>query len=76
MKMPGNNYNYGESYIMNSDKTSVDDAMGSNQLTRDSLEFDTRAATDVLTQDAPKKQTKTTVDNSVFSMADDRPTGN
>ncbi len=74
--MPGNNYNYGESYIMNSDKTSVDDAMGSNQLTRDSLEFDTRAATDVLTQDAPKKQTKTTVDNSVFSMADDRPTGN
>ena len=74
--MPGNNYNYGESYIMNSDRTSVDDAMGSNQLTRESLEFDTRAKTDVLTLDAPKKQTKTTVDNSVFSMADDRPTGN
>ena len=74
--MPGNNYNYGESYIMHSDKTSVNDPMGSNQLTRDSLEFDTRAATDVLTQDAPKKQTKTTVDNSVFSMAEDRPTGN
>ena len=74
--MPGNNYNYGESYIMNSDRTSINDPMGSNQLTRDSLEFDTRAATDVLTQDAPKKQTKTTVDNSVFSMADDRPTGN
>ena len=74
--MPGNNYNYGESYIMNSDKTSVNDPMGSNQLNRESLEFDTRAETDVLTMDAPKKQTKTTVDNSVFSMAADRPTGN
>ena len=74
--MPGNNYNYGECYIMNSDKTSINDPMGSNQLNRESLEFDTRAATDVLTQDAPKKQTKTTVDNSVFSMAADRPTGN
>ena len=61
--MPGNNYNYGESYIMNSDRTSVDDAMGSNQLTRESLEFDTRAKTDVLTLDAPKKQTKTVKPN-------------
>ena len=74
--MPQGNYNFGASYIMNSDKTSVDDPMGSNVLNRESLEFDTRASTDVLTQDAPKKQTKTTVDNSVFSMADDRPTGN
>lgn len=74
--MPGGNYNFGASYIMNSDKTSVDDPMGSNVLNRESLEFDTRASTDVLTQDAPKKQTKTTVDNSVFSMAEDRPTGN
>lgn len=74
--MPGNNYNYGANYIMNSDKTSVNDPMGSNQLTRESLEFDTKAATDVLTQDAPKKQTKTTVDKSLFSMAEDRPTGN
>ena len=74
--MPNNNYNYGSSYIMNSDKTSVNDPMGSNQLTRDSLEFDTRAVPDPLTMDAPKKQTKTTVDNSVFSMAEDRPTGN
>ncbi len=70
--MPGNNYNYGESYIMNSDRTSVDDPMGSNQLTRESLEFDTKAATDVLTQDAPKKQTKTTVDKGVFSLAEQR----
>ena len=74
--MPVNNYNYGANYIMNSDKTSVNDPMGSNQLTRESLEFDTKAATDVLTQDAPKKQTKTTVDKSLFSMAEDRPTGN
>ena len=70
--MPGNNYNYGDSYIMNSDKTSVDDPMGSNQLTRESLDFDTRATTDVLTQDVPKKQTKTTVDKSLFTMAEQR----
>ena len=74
--MPGNNYNYDAGYIMNSDRISVDNPMGSNQLTREKLEFDTRAETDVLTQDAPKKQPKTTVDNSVFSMAEDRPTGN
>ena len=70
--MPQGNYNFGASYIMNSDKTSVDDPMGSNVLNRESLEFDTRASTDVLTQDAPKKQTKTTVDNSIFSMAEQR----
>ena len=70
--MPGGNYNFGEGYIMNSDKTSVDDPMGSNQLNRESLEFDTRAATDVLTMDAPKKQTKTTVDASLFAMAEQR----
>ena len=70
--MPGNNYNYGDSYIMNSDKTSVDDPMGSNQLTRESLDFDTKATTDVLTQDAPKKQSKTTVDKSLFTMAEQR----
>tara|TARA_X000001388_G_scaffold69039_1_gene57269 strand:+ start:3667 stop:3885 length:219 start_codon:yes stop_codon:yes gene_type:complete len=70
--MPGNNYNYGDSYIMNSDKTSVNDPMGSNQLTRESLDFDTKATTDVLTQDAPKKQSKTTVDKSLFTMAEQR----
>ena len=36
--MPDNNYNYGASYIMGSDKTSVDDPMGSNKLTRESKE--------------------------------------
>jgi|TARA_X000001388_G_C2195715_1_gene109263 hypothetical protein len=70
--MPGGNYNFGEGYIMNSDKTSVDDPMGSNQLTRDSLEFDTRASQDVLTQDAPKQQSKPTVEASLFSMADEQ----
>ena len=70
--MPGNNYNYGASYIMNSDKTSVDDAMGSNVLTREPIEFDTRASRDVLTVDMPKKQTKTTVDNSLFAMANEK----
>tara|TARA_E500000305_G_C3955642_1_gene204424 strand:+ start:104 stop:322 length:219 start_codon:yes stop_codon:yes gene_type:complete len=70
--MPGNNYNYGADYIMNSDKTSVDKDMGATQLTREKLQFDTRAAQDVLTQDAPKKQTKPTVEKSLFAMADQK----
>jgi len=70
--MPNNNYNYGASYIMNSDKTSVDDAMGSNQLYREGLEFDTKAAQGVLTEDMPKKMTKTAVDPSVMKMAEQR----
>ena len=70
--MPGCNYNFGAGYIMNSDKTSVDDAMGSDQLTREGLQFDTRASQDVLTQDAPKQQSKPTVEASLFSMADEK----
>tara|TARA_R100001443_G_scaffold115475_1_gene133323 strand:- start:261 stop:479 length:219 start_codon:yes stop_codon:yes gene_type:complete len=70
--MPGSNYNYGANYIMNSDKTSVNDPMGSNQLNREALQFDTRASQDVLTQDAPKKQTKATVEASLFAMADQK----
>lgn len=70
--MPDNNYNYGASYIMASDTTSVDDQMGANKLYREGLEFDTRAKTDVLTEDMPKKQTKTTVDASVMRMAEER----
>ena len=62
----------GEAYIMNADKTSVDDQMGADKLYREGLEFDTRAKTDVLIEDMPKKQTKTTVDASLFSMADER----
>ena len=70
--MPLGNYNFDAGYIMNSDKTSVDDPMGSNTLNREGLQFDTRAAQDVLTQDAPKKQTKTTVEASLFAMADEQ----
>ena len=70
--MPNNNYNYGASYIMNSDKTSVDDAMGSNKLYREGLEFDTKAKQGVLTEDMPKKMTKTSVDASVMKMAEQR----
>ena len=70
--MPDNNYNYGASYIENSPNTSVDDAMGSTQLYRESLEFDTRAKTDVLTEDMPKKMTKTAVDPSLMKMAEER----
>ena len=70
--MPDNNYNYGASYIMNSDKTSVDDAMGSNKLYHEGLEFDTKAKQGVLTEDMPKKMTKTAVDPSVMKMAEQR----
>ena len=38
------NLNFGASYIMNSDKTSVDDQMGADQLYREGLEFDTKTA--------------------------------
>ena len=64
--------NQGEAYVMGSDKTSVNDPMGSNQLHREGLEFTTDVNPDVLTQDMPKKQTKPTVEASLFSMADDR----
>jgi hypothetical protein len=70
--MPDNNYNYGADYIMNSPNTSVDDAMGSDKLYREGLEFDTRAKTDVLTEDMPKKMTKAAIDPSVMRMADER----
>ena len=70
--MPINNYNYGAAYIMNSDKTSVDDQMGANQLTREPKQFDTAAKIDVFTQDAPKQQTKPTVVASFFALANDK----
>jgi|TARA_R100000329_G_scaffold114937_1_gene94461 hypothetical protein len=66
------NLNMGEGYIMNSDKTSVDDQMGADKLYREGLEFDTRATVDVLTEDMPKKMTKAAVDPSVMKMADER----
>ena len=62
----------GAAYIMNSDKVSVDDAQGSNSLYREGLEFTTETNPDVLTQDMPKKQTKPTVEASLFAMAEQR----
>ena len=71
--MADNNYNYGAAYIMGSDITSVDDPMGSNQLNRDSMDFDmTNTGNNELQVDMPKKQTKPTVEASLFSMADDK----
>ena len=66
------NLNHGAAYIMNSDKVSVDDAQGSDKLYRDGLEFTTETNPDVLTQDMPKKQTKPTVEASLFAMAEQR----
>jgi len=66
------NLNMGKAYIMGADKTSVDDQMGAAKLYREGLEFDTMAKQGVLTEDMPKKQTKTTVDASVMKMAEER----
>ena len=68
--MAGNNYNFGPGYIMNSDKQTVDANVGESNLYREGLEFDTRAKTDVLTEDMPKKLTKPT-DTGLMSLADD-----
>ncbi len=57
---------------MNADKVSVDNDEGASTLYREGLEFDTRAQTGVLTEDMPKKQTKTTIDPSFDTMAEDR----
>jgi len=70
--MPNNDYNYGAAYIMNSDKTSVDDQMGANQLTREGKDFDTKMGNYDLQSDMPKKQSKPTVEGSFFKMADDK----
>ena len=66
------NMNMGPAYIMNSDKTSVDDMMGCDKLYREGLEFDTMAKQGVLTEDMPKKMTKKAVDPSVMKMAEER----
>ena len=71
--MPDNNYNYGASYIMNSDKTSVNDPMGSNQLTREGKDFDmSNNGNNELQVDMPKQQSKPTVEASLFAMADEK----
>ena len=71
--MPDNNYNYAASYIMGSDKASVNDPMGSNKLTRESKDFDmSNTGNNELQVDMPKKQSKPTVEASLFKMADDK----
>jgi len=66
------NLNQGAAYIMGSDKVSVDDAQGSTNLYREGLEFTTSVDQDALQVDMPKKQTKPTVEASLFAMADDK----
>jgi len=69
--MPDNNYNYGASYIMNSDKTSYNapDA----PLNREGKDFDTdMRGNGELNAMTPKKQSKPTVEASLFNMADDK----
>ena len=66
------NLNQGAAYIKGSDKVSVDDAQGSDKLYREGLEFTTEVNQDALQVDMPKKQTKPTVEASLFKMADDR----
>ena len=71
--MPNNDYNYGAAYIMGSDKTSVDDPMGSNQLNREGKDFDmTNTGNNELQVNMPKTQSKPTVEASLFAMADDK----
>ena len=66
------NLNQGAAYIMGADKVSVDDAQGSDKLYREGLEFTTEVKQDALQVDMPKKQTKPTVEASLFSMAEQR----
>ena len=71
--MPNNNYNYGASYIMNADKTKVTEHPETN-LTREKKDFtpniDNPNAT--LIQAYPKKQSKSTVQSSLWSMANQK----
>ena len=64
--------NQGAAYIMGSDKVSVDDAQGSDNLYREGLEFTMEVNQDALQVDMPKKQTKPTVEASLFAMAEQR----
>ena len=64
--------NQGAAYIMGSDKVSVDDAQGANNLYREGLEFTMEVNQDALQVDMPKKQTKPTVEASLFAMAEQR----
>jgi hypothetical protein len=61
---------YGAADIMMSDKKGINDDCGENNLYRESLEFDTKARTEVLIEDMPKKQTKPTM-TGIDALADD-----
>ena len=71
--MPDNNYNYGASYIMGADKTSVNDHP-ETILTREKKEFSTEInrPNATLIEGYPKKQSKTTVQSSLWSMANQK----
>ena len=69
--MPDNNYNYGADYIMKSDKTSVNEHPETN-LTRQGKEFTPEIQREPIIVAYPKKQSKPTVQASLWSMADDK----
>ena len=69
--MPDNNYNYGSDYIMKSDKTSVDEHPETN-LTRQGKEFSPEIQRESIIEAYPKKQSKSTVEASLWAMADQK----
>jgi len=71
--MPNNNYNYGASYIMGADKTSVNDHSETN-LTREKKDFSTEInqPNKTLIEAYPKRQSKATVQSSLWSMANQK----
>ena len=69
--MPDNNYNYGSSYVMNADKTSVNDHPETN-LTREKKDFSVGINRESIIEAYPKKQSKATVQASMWSMANQK----
>ena len=69
--MPNNNYNYGASYIMGADKTSVNDHPETN-LTREKKDFSSVITREPIIEAYPKKQSKPTVQSSLWSMANQK----
>lgn len=63
---------YSEADIMNSDTKTVDYNCGENNLVREGADFDAVARTDVLIENAPKKQTQPT-DTGILSKAYENP---
>ena len=69
--MPDNNYNYGSDYIMKSDRTYVNDHPETN-LTRQGKQFSPEIQSEPLIQAYPKKQSKPTVEASLWSTANQK----